>query len=84
MNNKRHIIFPAVLAALAAAMLIGCGSSRKDRLYIYNWTYYTPGRRHPNNQRPLGSDDPWNRSVMRYTQEIPEIHCGKIEPEIKP
>jgi len=42
MNIKRHIIFPAVLAALAAAALAGCGSSKKDRLFIYNWTYYTP------------------------------------------
>ena len=42
MNNKRHIIFPAVLAALAAATLIGCGSKKKEQLFIYNWTYYTP------------------------------------------
>jgi spermidine/putrescine transport system substrate-binding protein len=42
MNMKRHIIFPAVLAVMAAAAVIGCGSSKKDRLYIYNWTYYTP------------------------------------------
>jgi spermidine/putrescine transport system substrate-binding protein len=39
---KRNVIFPAVLAALAAATVIGCGSSRKNRLFIYNWTYYTP------------------------------------------
>jgi len=42
MNNKRNIIFPAVLAALAAATLIGCGFSKKNQLFIYNWTYYTP------------------------------------------
>jgi spermidine/putrescine transport system substrate-binding protein len=42
MNIKRHIIFPAVLAALAAATVIGCGSLKKNRLFIYNWTYYTP------------------------------------------
>jgi spermidine/putrescine transport system substrate-binding protein len=42
MNMKRRIIFPAVSAVLAAAALIGCGSSKKDRLFIYNWTYYTP------------------------------------------
>jgi spermidine/putrescine transport system substrate-binding protein len=39
---RRHVIFPAVLAALAAATVIGCGFSRKNRLFIYNWTYYTP------------------------------------------
>ena len=42
MNMKRNVIFPAMLAALTAAMLISCGSSKKNRLYIYNWTYYTP------------------------------------------
>jgi spermidine/putrescine transport system substrate-binding protein len=42
MNNKRHVIFPAVLAALAAATFIGCGFSKKNQLFIYNWTYYTP------------------------------------------
>jgi spermidine/putrescine transport system substrate-binding protein len=31
-----------LLAACAAAVLISCGFSKKDRLYIYNWTYYTP------------------------------------------
>jgi spermidine/putrescine transport system substrate-binding protein len=41
MNMKRHIIFPAILAVMAAVTLIGC-SSRKNRLFIYNWTYYTP------------------------------------------
>ncbi|MDR2923111.1 MAG: extracellular solute-binding protein [Treponema sp.] len=40
MNIKRHIIFPAILAALSAATVIGCG--RKNQLFIYNWTYYTP------------------------------------------
>jgi spermidine/putrescine transport system substrate-binding protein len=40
MNMKRYVIFPAVLVALSAAMFIGCG--RKDQLFIYNWTYYTP------------------------------------------
>jgi spermidine/putrescine transport system substrate-binding protein len=42
MNMKRHVIFPAVMAALVAATVIGCGSSRKNQLFIYNWTYYTP------------------------------------------
>jgi spermidine/putrescine transport system substrate-binding protein len=40
MNIKRHIVFPVILAALAAAMVLSCG--KKQRLYIYNWTYYTP------------------------------------------
>jgi len=35
----KNIIFYAVLTALAA-VIISCES--KDRLYIYNWTYYTP------------------------------------------
>ncbi|MDR2716944.1 MAG: extracellular solute-binding protein [Treponema sp.] len=39
---KRHIIFPVVLAALTAATVIGCGFFKKNRLFIYNWTYYTP------------------------------------------
>jgi spermidine/putrescine transport system substrate-binding protein len=42
MNIKRHVIFPVVLAALTAATFIGCGFSKKNRLFIYNWTYYTP------------------------------------------
>jgi len=42
MYMKKKIILPAVLTALAAVMVIGCGLVKKDRLYIYNWTYYTP------------------------------------------
>ncbi|MCL2762119.1 MAG: extracellular solute-binding protein [Treponema sp.] len=34
---KRNLI---LLMVLAAAMVIGC--SRKEQLFIYNWTYYTP------------------------------------------
>ena len=38
---KRNIVFPAVMAAFAAVMVLSC--NKKERLYIYNWTYYTPG-----------------------------------------
>jgi spermidine/putrescine transport system substrate-binding protein len=41
MKMRRNIIFLALAAALLSAAVIGCGSS-KNRLYIYNWTYYTP------------------------------------------
>jgi len=40
MNMKRHIVFPVVLACLLAATVLGCG--KKQQLFIYNWTYYTP------------------------------------------
>ena len=39
---KRNIILYTVLAVIMSAMTIGCGASKKERLYIYNWTYYTP------------------------------------------
>jgi spermidine/putrescine transport system substrate-binding protein len=40
---KRNIIFLAAAAALLMpAMVFGGGGSAKGRLYIYNWTYYTP------------------------------------------
>lgn len=41
--KRRNFIFHAVMAALIAQLLpviISCSS--KERLYIYNWTYYTP------------------------------------------
>jgi len=38
--RKRNIIFHAVLAVLFLPAIISCNS--KQRLYIYNWTYYTP------------------------------------------
>jgi spermidine/putrescine transport system substrate-binding protein len=38
---KRNIIFFTVAAVLLSAAVLGCGS-KKNRLYIYNWTYYTP------------------------------------------
>lgn len=37
---KRNIILFMSLAAIAAVTLSSCG--KKDRLFIYNWTYYTP------------------------------------------
>ena len=37
---KKKVIFHAVLAALMPVM-VSCGLG-KQRLYIYNWTYYTP------------------------------------------
>jgi len=37
---KRNIILFTLMAALAAATVIGC--NRKQQLFIYNWTYYTP------------------------------------------
>jgi spermidine/putrescine transport system substrate-binding protein len=40
---RRNIIFLAVLAALIMpAMVFSGGGSDTNRLYIYNWTYYTP------------------------------------------
>jgi spermidine/putrescine transport system substrate-binding protein len=38
--GKKNITYLAVLAALMPA-IISCGGS-KQKLYIYNWTYYTP------------------------------------------
>ena len=38
--NKKKIIFHSVLAALIMPVIISCSS--KEKLYIYNWTYYTP------------------------------------------
>ena len=40
MNMKRYIIFPVVSAVLLSASVLGCG--KKQQLFIYNWTYYTP------------------------------------------
>jgi spermidine/putrescine transport system substrate-binding protein len=38
-----RIAFSAVLAALIASVLVSCGDlGGKQKLYIYNWTYYTP------------------------------------------
>ncbi|MDR3019829.1 MAG: extracellular solute-binding protein [Treponema sp.] len=37
---KRNIVLPVVLTVLAAVMVLNC--EKKERLYIYNWTYYTP------------------------------------------
>jgi spermidine/putrescine transport system substrate-binding protein len=39
MNIKRNIILLS-LAGLLAATVLGCG--KKQRLFIFNWTYYTP------------------------------------------
>jgi len=38
---RRNIVYIAVLAALVMPAMISCGFG-KQRLYIYNWTYYTP------------------------------------------
>nr|AGS54089.1 ABC transporter, periplasmic spermidine putrescine-binding protein PotD (TC 3.A.1.11.1) [uncultured bacterium contig00007] len=38
---RRKIIFLAVMAAVIAPVIVSCGMG-KQRLYIYNWTYYTP------------------------------------------
>jgi len=38
--KKKSIIFQAVLAVLIMSVFISCDS--RERLYIYNWTYYTP------------------------------------------
>ncbi|MDR1839022.1 MAG: extracellular solute-binding protein [Treponema sp.] len=38
--RKRNIVFHVVLAALFMPAIVSCSS--KERLYIYNWTYYTP------------------------------------------
>jgi len=37
-------IFLAVLAISFAVCFLGCGSSGKQKLYIYNWTYYMPDK----------------------------------------
>ena len=37
---KKNVIFYAVLTALILPVIVSCDS--KERLYIYNWTYYTP------------------------------------------
>ena len=41
MHIKRNIILPVVMAALIMPAIVSCGPP-KQRLYIYNWTYYTP------------------------------------------
>ena len=38
--KKKNIILIAVMAAIFMPVIVSCGS--KERLYIYNWTYYTP------------------------------------------
>lgn len=38
--KKQTIIFFAFIAALIMPVIISCDS--RERLYIYNWTYYTP------------------------------------------
>jgi len=40
MMKKRNIILLSVLAALIMPAIISCDS--RPRLYVYNWTYYTP------------------------------------------
>ncbi len=40
MKIKRNIILFSFLAGLLSATVLGCG--RKERLFIFNWTYYTP------------------------------------------
>jgi spermidine/putrescine transport system substrate-binding protein len=40
MMKKRNINLLAVMAALILPAIISCDS--RERLYIYNWTYYTP------------------------------------------
>ena len=40
MVKKRDSIILTVLAVLILPAIVSC--SRKERLYIYNWTYYTP------------------------------------------
>jgi len=40
MMKKRNIILLSVMAALIVPVIISCDS--RPRLYIYNWTYYTP------------------------------------------
>jgi len=38
--KKKNIIFISVLTALVLPLIVSCSS--KEKLYIYNWTYYTP------------------------------------------
>jgi spermidine/putrescine transport system substrate-binding protein len=38
---KRNVIFHVLLAVLVMPAMVSCGLG-KPRLYIYNWTYYTP------------------------------------------
>jgi len=38
--SNKSILYLAVLAALFMPAIVSCNS--KERLYIYNWTYYTP------------------------------------------
>jgi len=40
MMKKRNIIYLSVLTALILPVIISCDS--REKLYIYNWTYYTP------------------------------------------
>ena len=40
MMKKKNVIFHAVLTALILPVIISCDS--RERLYVYNWSYYTP------------------------------------------
>lgn len=42
MKMKKNSIISLILAIFAIVIVSGCGSRKKERLYIYNWTYYTP------------------------------------------
>ena len=39
---RRNFIFHAMLAAIILTAISCTGGSEKNKLYIYNWTYYTP------------------------------------------
>ena len=41
-ERVRRVLSAAVLVAAAAALFCGCSKKDDKKLYIYNWTYYTP------------------------------------------
>ncbi len=42
LRGKFVVLTTAALAAAAFVMLVFAGCEKENRLYIYNWTYYTP------------------------------------------
>ncbi|MFI3258242.1 MAG: hypothetical protein R3Y36_08105 [Spirochaetales bacterium] len=38
-KRNRHV---GIIAAIAIILSVGCSSEKKDTLYLFNWTYYTP------------------------------------------
>jgi len=49
-------LFPIFAVALCAFLLGGCGRSGRQKLYIYNWTYYMPDRTLRDFEKKFGAE----------------------------